>query len=233
MEQHQVIHPGELKKFGVALTQQERIQLSSLALQLHAAQETRDSTRIAQAAEALGQFVEGKQRQFGLTAVTFRPEHRTEDILYYGGILYQRVLKKTAQAARQREVHFRSVAEANAWLQAQDRIKVLNMNVKSHTGGGFGVHALEIDDICFLIEQLDAPTSYRYGFASEQSTKLYVKGSMESFAKAWAARNPQLHYCGGVKCTASASLAGNRIGYVKFNNEHYFVLFSYPVAGNR
>ena len=226
MEEQKVIQPGMLKQLMTAMAQPDKYRLVAAAEHCYQISQTGTPEQIEAEARSLGALAEELQTRYGIRALVFRPESRQADILYYAGLVHKAINLKADQTARTREGHFKTVEEADAWLRAQDRIKVLRMNVKTHTGGGFGVHALEIDDIWFQWEQLEAPTGFRYGFCSEQSTKVFAQGDMEAYAADWKARNPQLRYVCGLKRTASGSLIGG-IGYWKFNNERYFVLYSW------
>lgn len=224
--------PAVMKQFMDSLQKEERYLVVSCALYTFRISRTGSVAEFSAAAQYIYSLLEGLQNRQGIRGINLRPEVLNADVLCYVEMVDRGAKLKAElaarQASKQAEVHFRSVEEADAWLRTQDRIKILRMNVRTHTGGGFGVHALEIDDVRFNLEWLDTPTNFRYGFCSEKSTKLYVKGSLDAFARDWMERNPRLRYVCGLKRTASGALVGG-LGYLKFNNEHYFVLYTAPV----
>ncbi len=117
---------------------------------------------------------------------------------------------------------FRTVSEANLWLQNQKNIIVKNISVDASCCFGVHVHEIRLE-----YATSDRPVELRYCIREDNTFRAYVSSDPKKYCAKWQKKNPALKIENYVKKGSSFSLIGGNVGFLRFIREKYMLLCSF------
>ena len=119
---------------------------------------------------------------------------------------------------------FKTVEEANNWLDMQKNIIVKDMVVEAKCSFGIHEKAIKIE-----YQTSDTPLNQKYRIDTIDKFRVFVSSKLEKVKKQWLEKNPQFKSVKVVKKQWGFSLIGGSVGVLRFIKERYFVAYSYNI----
>lgn len=116
---------------------------------------------------------------------------------------------------------FASLKDANAWLAAQNDIFIKTMAVTT-SGAGVDVSSVKLE-----YKVADQETNRKYQITEIHKKRVYARSSLEQVRAEWQATYPNCTYVLGLRREWKFGLMGGHVGYFRFINEKYFILYSF------
>ena len=119
---------------------------------------------------------------------------------------------------------FKDVENANNWLAYQNDIEITDLD-GDHRAFGFIIHKIHIASVKLQYRITDHYFDERYHIDEVAKTRLYASSSWDKFKQEWKNRHPNCQYVNAIRFKASGSLIGGSVGFLRFINEKFLVLY--------
>lgn len=122
-------------------------------------------------------------------------------------------------------IKFGSVAEANAWLRAQNSIVITNFALSTRSVFSFPVNKIEVCEVRMEYIRYSHPTNYHYGIDEQDFVRVYSSAKTEKLRNNWKSHNPDKLCVQCIKSTNKRFLMGSGFGFISFVRDKFAVLY--------
>lgn len=116
---------------------------------------------------------------------------------------------------------FNTVAEANAWLANQNNLIVKEFSVETSRV------ALKIQKVKLVYAVSAQPSNRRYQLDEVKKNRFFVGSNPDKFRIKWQEKHPQFAFVKSMKYKWHFFLIGGGVGFFRYINEKYIVLYTY------
>lgn len=210
-------------------TPAQMLRFVTLGVEIEEAKRKNDEARKQEKMNEMFNLTRQTEESTGFKFINLQPGNYEQCMAELASLWFAVAVKKKRRVENctRQTLRFRTANEANQWLVKQDHLAQVEMKVRHHSGGGFGMYTVEIDDIvldCWISPEI---TAYNYGISCEQKKQLYVQPNEQAYRAQWAASYPAMEVLSVQKCQSSGSLIGGNVGYVRLINAYFFVLYRF------